>query len=782
MSKKIKKIEKVLEMRTALNMGDHPSPHVLDLKKVVVKKNEAENFSEESRAPIKFETPSKRAAINRLEFVRARIAFVRSVKNLFLFFFRGPERLFRNLGLGILAIPRFFKFLRFAFADCKKLVSFGALAFLFILPLQTFSYYESLRETEKLTLQTAEEAYANLSAGSVEIMSADFSGAANNFSQAARAFSRSGEEIGQINSTVLNLLRAMPVQGEKLEAGEALLFAGEKLTLAGENVLRSLDDFSAAESDKKLTEKLKILRDHLSAVLPDVAAASDKMYGVKIQAVPEDKREVFQILQGKLPQLVSSMKNLISVSDLLIKFLGDEVDKRYLVVFQNPGEIRPTGGFIGSLALVDFDRGELKNMEVPGGGSYDFRGSLKERIVSPGPLQLVAARWQLQDANWFFDFPTSAQKIKWFYEKSGGPTIDGVIAVNADLVAELLGIVGPIEMPEYGKTISKENFIEEVQKSVELEYDKVENKPKKIIGDLAPKLISKLLVAEPKQFGEILVMLLRALSQKNILLYSASPEIEHEIKNFDWGGEIKSVSENVDYLAVVNTNIAGQKTDRVIKQTVNLETNIVEGGYIKNKLTITRAHEGIKRELFTGVRNVDYLRVYVPLGSTLISATGFEAPPASLFEKPESDYKMDIDIKNSEEDILVDATSGTATFSESGKTVFGNWVQVDPGETATVIMEYILPFRISLPVSEKNWWDEFKEKLGQQKKPNALYQLLVQKQSGVLATFTSSLNFPKDWQPAWQAGNSVKVNAASIESESQLDSDKFYLFGFTSSN
>jgi len=249
----------------------------------------------------------------------------------------------------------------------------------------------------------------------------------------------------------------------------------------------------------ELTEKLKILRDNLSAILPDVAAASDKIYGVKIEAVPGDKQEAFQILQGKLPQLVSGMKNLISVSDLLIKFLGDEMDKRYLVVFQNPGEIRPTGGFIGSLALVDFRRGEIKNMEVPGGGSYDFEGSLKERIVSPGPLRLVAARWQLQDANWFFDFPTSAQKIKWFYEKSGGPTVDGVIALNADLVADFLAIVGPIEMPEYGKTISKENFIEEVQKSVELEYDKAENKPKQIIADMAPKLISKLLHYVPIQ-------------------------------------------------------------------------------------------------------------------------------------------------------------------------------------------------------------------------------------------------------------------------------------------
>ncbi|MFZ5364318.1 MAG: DUF4012 domain-containing protein [Patescibacteria group bacterium] len=773
------RIKKNSRIKKSPVLGDHPSPHILDLKKVVVaKKHDTVVLQEKPKTQAKSDSPIGRRKIDRLAIIRARIALARSIRSFFSFFFRGPERLFRSFGLGIIAIPRFFKFLRFAFADCKKLLGFGALAFLFILPLQTFSYYESLKNTERKTLQTAEEAYTNLSAGGVEIMNANFSGAAESFGQAARAFYRSGEEISEINSTVLNLIRAMPSGGEKLEAGEALLFAGEKLTIAGEKILRNLADFSTAGKDKKLTEKLKILRDQISATLPDVALASDKIYGVKIQAVPEDKREAFQILQGKLPQLVSGMKNLISVSDLMVKFLGDEMDKRYLIIFQNPGEVRPTGGFIGSLALVDFDRGEIKNMEIPGGGSYDFQGSLRERIVAPKPLQLINARWQLQDANWFFDFPTSAQKIKWFYEKSGGPTVDGVIAINADFVANLLDIVGPIEMPEYGKILNGENFIEEVQMTVEVEYDKVENKPKKIISDMAPELIDKIISAEPKQFGEILVALIRALSQKDILLYSSSPEIEHEIKNFDWGGEVKPVPEETDYLAVVNTNIAGQKTDWVVKQDIGLETNIVEGGYVKNKLTVTRTHEGIKRELFTGVRNVNYLRVYVPAGSTLISASGFEAPSKDLFEKPEGDYKVDIDLKNSEAGELVDASSGTTIFNESGKTVFGNWIQVDPGETVTVTMEYILPFRISLPVSEKTWWNSFKERIGQSKTPATIYQLLVQKQSGVESTFINSLTFPRSWQLAWQSGNGERVNAAST-AEYLLDSDKVYLYGFT---
>jgi len=36
-----------------------------------------------------------------------------------------------------------------------------------------------------------------------------------------------------------------------------------------------------------------------------------------------------------------------------VNILGHEERRRYLIVFQNSDEIRPTGGFMGSMALVE---------------------------------------------------------------------------------------------------------------------------------------------------------------------------------------------------------------------------------------------------------------------------------------------------------------------------------------------------------------------------------------------------------------------------------------------
>ena len=50
--------------------------------------------------------------------------------------------------------------------------------------------------------------------------------------------------------------------------------------------------------------------------------------------------------------------------DKLRIFLGTNQNKRYLLVFQNNAEMRASGGFIGSFALVDLAGGKIKNIET----------------------------------------------------------------------------------------------------------------------------------------------------------------------------------------------------------------------------------------------------------------------------------------------------------------------------------------------------------------------------------------------------------------------------------
>jgi len=47
----------------------------------------------------------------------------------------------------------------------------------------------------------------------------------------------------------------------------------------------------------------------------------------------------------------------------------------------------------------------------------------------------------------------------WFYEKSGGPTVDGVITLTPQIIEEFLAQTGSIDMQEeYGLIVDADNF------------------------------------------------------------------------------------------------------------------------------------------------------------------------------------------------------------------------------------------------------------------------------------------------------------------------------------
>ena len=49
----------------------------------------------------------------------------------------------------------------------------------------------------------------------------------------------------------------------------------------------------------------------------------------------------------------------------------------------------------------------------------------------------------------------------------------------------------------------------------------------------------------------------------------------------------------------------------------------------------------------------------------------------------------------------LDPVSGTRISEDAGKTVFGNWVYVSPGESVEVTYTYLLPFHVD-PRSSNN--------------------------------------------------------------------------------
>lgn len=635
----------------------------------------------------------------------------------------------------------------------------------FSLPVVNFGL-KSLALKDRLLAQ-AFSAYDNLNQAKDSIFGGDFYRSEINFILADKNFSQSLFEIEKLGRPLNFVLDNLPPVGGTFFSAVPLLKAGKSLASAGETVSRTAQIFanhnllkliltepSQNQDELALTDLLFQAKENLKIAKTDLAEVKENLNKSSFSGFSEDIQNQVADFKDKLNPIGDILSETLNWSDVILKLLGHYRDQRYLLLFQNPGEARATGGFIGTYGLMEIERGFLKKNFI--NGIFDIDGQLRENIVPPRPIQRISTAWSTHDSNWFFDFPSSAKKAAWFFEKTGNPTPDHVIALTPKVIERLLEITGPIEMGEYGQTINAENFIEATQFEVELDYDKKLNKPKQFLADLFPKLLERLSTLNLEDWYGVLKILNQSLAEKDIMIFSFDEEIERFVSQRGWSGEIKQTDK--DYLAVVSSNINGFKTDRVIDEVIDHNSEIQSDGSIIDTVTIKRTHQGgdLAYDWWNRV-NTNYLRVYVPLGAELLSASGYTrdiyAPP---IDYNQAGFKRDTDVETIEKTLRKDDASGTEIFEESGKTVFANWTYVSPGESVNVVYKYRLPFKMDLLKEQQS------------------AGLFIQKQSGSKSVFHSVLNFPQDWKIALKYPENLQINSGQISFSRKLDQDYFY--------
>ena len=627
-----------------------------------------------------------------------------------------------------------------------------------------FSLGKKGGELKMRVMAQGESGYGDLTLALESLKKEDYAGSLRHFTAAEKSFAEAKNDITFWGETLSDLTRFVPGLS-KVASGKYALSAGEHFARAG--VPLSLMAKEAAESKSAYTqgektsllELLRRLDTPLAEAGRELEKAQTDLEKIDIAHLPEDKRERFLQVKQNVPVLIGLMKSFERNEKLWEELLGGNGPRKYLFLLQNNHELRPTGGFIGSYALLDVNEGVVRRFFVD--GIFNPDGQLRENIIPPKPIQKVSAAWSLHDSNWFPDFPTSAEKAIFFYEKTGGPTVDGVITLTPTVMQKLLAVTGPIELPQYGLTVDAENFMPVIQEQVEVKYDKEENQPKKILGDLCFALIEKVFASQERSaLYQVAEGLVSGLNEKQMLLYMRHPQTQALIDEAGWSGRMLPASK--DYLSVVHTNINGYKTDGVIEETIKHRAEIQSDGSIIDTVTINRAHRGGNTPYDWWNRvNADYLRVYVPEGSELLSAKGttWEFPEAPL-DYARLGFKSDSDIVREEEGIRLDEKSGTRISEESGKTVFGAWVYVSPQESVTVEYRYRLPFRLDLSELRKGKVDS--------------YTALYQKQSGTLGSrLEAEVAYPEGFQPIWQTGGNLVPYERILSLHDTLLTDKF---------
>lgn len=409
------------------------------------------------------------------------------------------------------------------------------------------------------------------------------------------------------------------------------------------------------------------------------------------------------------------------------------------IMFVNPSEIRPGGGFPGSYATVTLAEGSLGVIDVK--DIYDPDGQLPLKVIPPKQLQIITSSWGARDANWFFDFPTSARKTLYFLNSSRiyseqDLELDALLAINVNVVSDILKVVGPIKLPEYKLTLTSDNFLDEVQREVRSGADRASGDPKRILKTLTPILFERIGSLNDAQKRELITRIKERFAAKDMMAYIENPVMQAYLEQLGIAGEVErgQNSQINDYLAVVNANIGGGKSDAVMSQAITLKSRVDLEGRINNTLTIKRTHAGKSSSpTWYNTTNKDFLQIFTPRGSKAIEIRGNDTQP-TIAHPDFTGHQTDSDVSAIEKSTEYISTLDINQTIAFNKTVFSTWLNTAPGTTRSLELQYTSQQTLS-PRSLAN------------------YSFVFEKQSGIETQLTFSVEAPPEYK--WKENNSA---------------------------
>jgi hypothetical protein len=489
----------------------------------------------------------------------------------------------------------------------------------------------------------------------------------------------------------------------------------------------------------------------IGAALPVLAASRPRLAEAQ-KALAEARSACERVDQRRLsPRLANWMERLsrylpaceaaLALAQRAPELLGQDRPVTYLLLAQNNQELRATGGFISGVGVIRVDRGKL--VDVTFGDSYqvDERCDLASHPPAPAALRqyMWAPALMFRDANWSPDFPTSAAVATSIYRLCNRELVDGVIAVDLDGAARLLGALGPLQPEGYPKAVSSDTLLQFVAEywtaplqsaSMTQDLDEWWGHRKDFMADLLGAALAKVTTDLGALDGKAAAgALLQALQERHLLVSLADAGGQRALADAGWDGAIQPTGS--DYLMVVDSNVGFRKVNPYIRQEVRYAVDLGDRSRPAATLTVRYAnaspgpaeciagsrYDGPYAEMTQGCY-WDYVRVYVPEGSQLLGLTG---------------------------------SDGDAGISTDGdKTVFSAFAAVAPGQSRELVFRYALPPSVLQPLS-------------------ARYALLLQKQPGRSSLPTTVT--VTGGHGAWEAGTGMTASMADGACTTELAAD-----------
>lgn len=356
-----------------------------------------------------------------------------------------------------------------------------------------------------------------------------------------------------------------------------------------QNILTKLSDFESRFGTEDLLHKQTIdelfaLNDEALKIIND----TENLLGF----VPKEwlEYEKKQLIMSKQAQL-STVKNLlqdVKNAEYTLDYLVRE-EASIVVLLQNTNEPRSTGGFVGSLLVIDFVADGKIDWRFEDIYALDRKIPAEKKLPAPDFFHGLDQTISLKDGNFWPDFATSAEYIRAMLiaAEQESPLI--IVGTNLKTAEVILALGGPVTLEQWGLELTAENFDTVLQFLVEGKvtgrYAVKEPVAMFMQQVLAPDYISNIDPSSILQYDWK-----SFLAQKNILAHSSEPKLQKIFDTWQMSGRVSKHPLSENFLHFDFVSIGANKSEKFMWTKLDHNSLIAADGTVTNTLKIKRTH------------------------------------------------------------------------------------------------------------------------------------------------------------------------------------------------
>jgi hypothetical protein len=502
--------------------------------------------------------------------------------------------------------------------------------------------------------------------------------------------------------------------GDLLDLASGLLIAGDEGFQAAEPLLSNVE---AGEDRPTIPEILDVL----VAAQPRIAIAQEAIQDALAARAAIDSERLSPItrpLLEKIDPFLPLLKDGVDALGVIPVIMGtpEYGPQTYLILIQNEDEIRATGGFITAVASVTVDQGQIIGFKAEDSYAVD---DFSRMYPSP-PWQyqqyMYIGYLLLRDSNWSPDFPTSATWAEHLYAYYSAHSVDGVIAIDQEVIRLMLTVLPPLEIVGLAEPVNANNVFDLMQNYKD-QFRDDDPERKGFMGLMASALLERIQGSSDFSWQALGAAIIQGLNEKHIQVQMDDPILTNLLSSRGWDGAVHPGE--ADFLMVVDTNMGYNKANAMVTTEFSYEVSLSDMETPVGHLTVTHTnHSPGNDPCVPGPNDVDldyietaercywnYLRVYTLTGTKLLDAIPHAIPGEWLVTGYDVPARVDVLDNN-----------GIVPENPAGVQAYGTLVVIPRSEQRQTSFDFAL-VPDAIQTAGANTW---------------VYQLRIQKQAGTI--------------------------------------------------